>query len=806
MRSVLVLLLALTASAIAQETRASKLAAASAKVLRRDSTLALLLAREALVAADTEPARTALYDALIRTRERAIFRHDAPVACVDLAPDGLTVATGTEDGTACLWTAASVRLAEIDAGEPVTAIRFLGDGDHVLTVTKQHLAFWDRTGTRLASFPAARHVATGDGVLVFAAADQVRFLGPDGSLVAGTEAVHADVGVGPVAFYAVKPDGQVWLFDARGRHTVLRADEGTKRAVFTRDGEVGATFGGGPRVTLWTNKGRRLAILAHTGAIEAVSLNAKKRRVLTASADGSYRFWDFDGKQLCRRTRLGPARSVEIAEDGYWSVALEGDRRIIVWAGDGDEFETAKGTLPIRRIVPNYRGMGFAIEYENDTRSFTLVDLRDARPKNLLRGKLTLYRWAGDWLLVADDTGRAALQHWYGAGPVFFDGHTSAVVDACLSTDDRFVLTGSRDKTARLWEIEPTDMPVLHHEGRLTGHWSDPKRKRMVTMTGNVLYFRDAELHTLAEVKLPQLISWSGLAGDRFALTCTGGTSAWLYDLDGKVVAELRHTVPVRGVTLSSKGDRILTFSGEETIARLWSKRGKPQKQLKHPRGVLEAEFLPDGRSILTVDASAQARIWSTSGKVRAEWNVTDRIFYCEVAESGDRILSVPESSPIVRIWDSKGEPLGTLEGHTRRVWCAGIDSESGTILTASADNTARLWNASGSEKCVLPHPDEVLSCRFLPHGRGCITTCKDGAARDWGPDGHLRATIRGHVREVWRFSIEKDGKWLATASMDTTLRFWPMTGEQLLSIAANRLCRDFAPKERAKYAALLAK
>jgi WD40 repeat protein len=60
---------------------------------------------------------------------------------------------------------------------------------------------------------------------------------------------------------------------------------------------------------------------------------------------------------------------------------------------------------------------------------------------------------------------------------------------------------------------------------------------------------------------------------------------------------------------------------------------------------------------------------------------------------TGGRILTASEDNT-ARLWDRDGKPLAALQGHTDTVWNAVFAPDGGHILTASADETARLWEA----------------------------------------------------------------------------------------------------------------
>ena len=117
MRGLALSLLVLCAHAAGQEEQARGLAQASAEAVKQDPELAVLLAREALAAADVEEARTALYAALIRTCKSTVLAgHEGAVTCCDISPDSQLLATGSEDGTARLWTREGQQAASLAGG------------------------------------------------------------------------------------------------------------------------------------------------------------------------------------------------------------------------------------------------------------------------------------------------------------------------------------------------------------------------------------------------------------------------------------------------------------------------------------------------------------------------------------------------------------------------------------------------------------------------------------------------------------------------------------------------------------------
>ncbi len=81
--------------------------------------------------------------------------------------------------------------------------------------------------------------------------------------------------------------------------------------------------------------------------------------------------------------------------------------------------------------------------------------------------------------------------------------------------------------------------------------------------------------------------------------------------------------------------------------------------------------------------------------------------------------------------------------------------------MTASGDDTARLWDAAtGKELAVLRgHEDGVRSAQFSPDGERVVTASADGTARVWdAATGEELAVLRGHEDAVNSAQFSPDG------------------------------------------------
>jgi hypothetical protein len=116
------------------------------------------------------------------------------------------------------------------------------------------------------------------------------------------------------------------------------------------------------------------------------------------------------------------------------------------------------------------------------------------------------------------------------------------------------------------------------------------------------------------------------------------------------------------------------------------------------------------------------------------------------------------------------------FRGHEDGVSSAAFSPDGTPVVTASVDNTARLWDAAtGKQIAVLRgHEDNVQSAVFSPDGTRVVTACADKTARLWdAATGALVAVLRGHEGGVSSAAFSPNRKRVVTSALDKSARLW---------------------------------
>jgi RNA polymerase sigma factor (sigma-70 family) len=121
----------------------------------------------------------------------------------------------------------------------------------------------------------------------------------------------------------------------------------------------------------------------------------------------------------------------------------------------------------------------------------------------------------------------------------------------------------------------------------------------------------------------------------------------------------------------------------------------------------------------------------------------------------------------------ARQEDGAVCEGHEDEPLCAAFSPDGHSLVTGSADKTARIWDpSSGNEKHVLRgHTDGVLVVAFSPDGKLVATGGKDGLVKLWdAATGKERASLAGHT-VVRCLAFSPDGRTLVSGGEDQTVR-----------------------------------
>ena len=585
-----------------------------------------------------------------------------------------------------------------------------GDGSRVLTIaTDGRARLWDeRSGP-----PIKPNPVYGNGVVA-------AFVSNDGS-----------------RFVTASRDGRVQSWnppEEMSAHEVPLG-AGFQCAAFNADGSRVVVASELPRTDparVWHLPGERTVELdsgngsVGTGrAVCPVGINADGTRVVTGWSDGGVRLWD-----------ASTGGSVGEPLQGRWRVTT------VALSSDGARVVTGSNDGTVRLSDPQPAPMK---EWEGHARAVTSVRFSPD----------------GGRIVTASKDGTAQVWDARG-GPVGLRvgpplRHEDSVWSATFDASGTHIATASADGTVQVWDARPSV-----DTGRLLGdrgapvRWAafSPDGKRVVTAAGD-----SARLFDLRGGAEPRLLKRDG-TGTVYtaafsrdgALLATGSRDCTVRLWNGRTGDFIREVgrhgaagalgCSVESVAFDSEGQRIVTASDDGT-ARLWDGGSATMlgELTGHTGAVRFAGFAHDGR-IVTASAK-EMRVWDGhTGSVPSVLPAPDaKIWGASISPDGLHLIIALDdcSAQVVDIADITRATIGERLRHSApgagcAVRSAAFSPNGELVVTASADRTARLWDARTGALLGAPlsHDDTVWAAAFSPDGTRVVTASQDGTARMW--------------------------------------------------------------------------
>ena len=377
-------------------------------------------------------------------------------------------------------------------------------------------------------------------------------------------------------------------------------------------------------------------------------------------------------------------------------------------------------------------------------------------------------------------------------------GNGAVVNELAYSPDGRWLASGSRDGTLRLWPEDGGNTRVIE-----TGHSSvaglafRPDGRRLATAGGDET-IRFWEPATGAEV------------GPRIA-TDRGRVQVLAYSPDGAVLAS----------------------TGTDGAIELWDpETGMPTSAALtgHTDTVLCLDFSPDGKTLVS-GAYDSVRFWNVAdpaapSEAEAPLFTEQSGVNCAALSPDGTILATAGRDGTVRLWDRRSRlPIGapltataaeltnlafspdgatlTAIGADSRIhrwlvaprWLTGqatvagqgallglaLHPDGSTIATGGSDGTVRLWRTTAPfEGPLLPsigHGSAQSALAVSPDGQTIASGDEDGLVVLWdaATGTQIGPQLLGHSGRVLALDFSRDGATLASASSDGTIRLWDL-------------------------------
>lgn len=247
-----------------------------------------------------------------------------------------------------------------------------------------------------------------------------------------------------------------------------------------------------------------------------------------------------------------------------------------------------------------------------------------------------------------------------------------------------------------------------------------------------------------------------------------------------------------------NRDERLLVSGGSDKLIRTWQFPAfAPEIHPLVSPALQQAIFRANGQLIVLLGENQKATTISVDPKgVVKQWS-PDQASITAIAAAGATTLATASSDHFLTLW-SVGEQkqidqwlIQADESELPAITRLAITADGKRLASGHSDGQLIFWNLQSDpqptqegdpkpkhfQQSVAGNKQAVTSLRFSPDGTTLLAGYADGVFRGFNPDNAQQRFATSHGATINDIAISNDGKVIATAGQNNSVRLWQSNG-----------------------------